>query len=180
MMGGVMSTEGRVSRESRVCTGNGKWSSPRSLDTLHSFLLHRSNRTRQNSDNLVQQFESFLNNCFSKPMLHSFVAPTCLTSRTSRDIEKPNVLCAAESSITLFDICTDRIRAAYLLGNQSETPVISFEVLHVSYHEIKKHSRFLIRTKLFKTSLAHRQLLSCHSSFDIRHSTTTLVTPLDT
>ena len=89
-------------------------------------------------------------------MLHSFVAPTRFASRTSRDIEKPNVLCAAESSITLFDICTNRIRAAHLLSNQSKTPVISFEVLHIGYHEIKKHPCFLIRSKLFKTSLAHR------------------------
>src|SRR5262245_38251798 len=113
-------------------------------------------------------------------MLHSFVAPTRLTSRTSRDIEKPNVLCAAESSITLFYICTNRIRAAHLLGNQSETPVISFEVLHVSYYEIKKYPRFLIRTKLFKTSLAHSShllpLVPRHStlvrpsSLDLRHS----------
>ena len=89
-------------------------------------------------------------------MLHSFVAPTRLTSRTSRDVEKPNVLYSAESSITLFDVRTDRIRAAHLLGNQSETPVISFEVLHIGYHEIKKQPCFLICSKLFKTSLAHR------------------------
>jgi hypothetical protein len=126
-----------------------------SLDSRHSF-FHRSNRTRQNSDNLVQQFDSFLNNLFRQPVLHSFVAPTRLTSRTSRDVEKTNVLYSAESSITLFDVCTDRIRTAHLLGNQSETPVIRFEVLHISYHEIKKHPCFLIRSKLFKTSLAHR------------------------
>ena len=88
-------------------------------------------------------------------MFHSFVAPTRLTSRTSRDIEKPNVLYTAESAVTLFDICTDRIRAAHLLGNQSETPVISFEALHIGYHEIKKYPCFLIRSKLFKTPLAH-------------------------
>ena len=89
-------------------------------------------------------------------MLHSFVAPTRLTSRTSRDIEKPNVLYSAESSITLFDVRSDRICAAHLLGNQSETPVISFEALHIGYHEIKKYPCFLIGSKLFKTSLAHR------------------------
>ncbi len=98
-----------------------------SLDSRHSSLPHRSNRTRQNSDNLVQQFDSFLNNLVRQPVLHSFVAPTRLTSRTSRDVEKTNVLYSAESSITLFDVRTDRIRAAHLLGNQSETPVISFE-----------------------------------------------------
>jgi hypothetical protein len=126
-----------------------------SLDSRHSF-FHRSNRTRQNSDNLVQQFDSFLNNLVRQPVLHSFVAPTRLTSRTSRDVEKTNVLYSAESSITLFDVCTDRIRAAHLLGNQSETPAISFEALHIGYHEIKKYPCFLIRSKLFKTSLAHR------------------------
>ena len=89
-------------------------------------------------------------------MLHSFVAPTRLPSRTSRDVKKTNVLYSAESSITLFDVCTDRIRAAHLLGNQSKTPVISFEVLHIGYHEIKKYPCFLIGSKLFKTSLAHR------------------------
>src|SRR5947208_417429 len=51
------------------------------LVTRHSF-FHRSNRPGQNSDNLVQQFDSFLNNLVCQPVLHSFVAPTRLTSRT--------------------------------------------------------------------------------------------------
>jgi hypothetical protein len=151
-----------------------------SLDSRHSSLPHRSNRTRQNSDNLVQQFDSFLNSLFRQPMLHSFVAPTRLTSRTSRDVEKPNVLCAAESSITLFNVCTDRIRTAHLLGNQSETPAISFEALHIGYHEIKKHRafsyapncsrpRWLIVDIFLHLPLAPRP--STLSSLDTRHPT---------
>ena len=37
-------------------------------------------------------------------MLHSFVAPSRFTSRTSRDVKKTNVLYSAESSITLLDV----------------------------------------------------------------------------
>ena len=37
---------------------------PSSLDPRHSSFPHRCNRIRQNSDNLVQQFDSFLNNLF--------------------------------------------------------------------------------------------------------------------
>ena len=89
-------------------------------------------------------------------MFHSFVAPTRLTSRTSRDIEKPNVLYTAESAVTLFDICTDRIRAAHLLGYQSDTQRLSALSPCMSAATRSKSIRaFSIRSKLFKAPLTH-------------------------
>ena len=84
-----------------------------SLDTLLSCLPidHRLKIPIISSSSLIRS----LNNLFRQPMLHSFVAPTHLPSRTSRDVKKTNVLYSAESSITLFDVRTDRVCTAYLL-----------------------------------------------------------------
>ena len=86
-----------------------------SLVPRHSSLAPRSNRTRQNSDDLVEQFDSLLDHVLSEPVLHSFVTSPCFTSRPSCDVEKPNVLDSAQSTVTFLDVCIDRIRAVHLL-----------------------------------------------------------------
>jgi hypothetical protein len=83
-----------------------------------SFLPHRFNRTRKNSDDFVEQLDPSFDLILSQPVFHPFVAPTRLTSRASCDVEETNVLDPAQPPITLFDVCADRICAAYLLRDE--------------------------------------------------------------
>jgi hypothetical protein len=84
-----------------------------SLDARHSSLFpHRFNGTRKNSDDFVEQLDPSFDLILSQPVFHPFVAPTRLTSRASRNVEEPNVLNSPQSTITLFDVCADRICAA--------------------------------------------------------------------
>ena len=109
-----------------------------------------------------------LDHILSEPVLHSFVAPPRLSSGASFDVEKANLFDPTQASVTLFDVCTDRIRATYLLRHQPITQRICLCLKHllVCHNQIEQLPCFLIRAEALQADL----WLIRHSTPDPRHS----------
>src|SRR5262245_42021656 len=107
-------------------------------------------------------------------MLQSPVAPTLLTSRTTRDIEKPNVLCAAESSVTpLRYLHRSNPRCLFVVTRvDSKGFVLSFSISAAT--RSKQLPRFLISSELLQSDLTHpllpSTLVTLSSLLVTRHS----------
>jgi hypothetical protein len=101
-----------------------------------------------------------------------------LTSRASCDVEETNVLNPAEPPITLFDVGTDRIRAAYLLKDEPVAQRIRLKYLHVFHNQVEQLPRFSVAAECVKSALTHPSLVTRPSPLDAAFSLDTLPSPL--
>jgi hypothetical protein len=88
-------------------------------------------RSCQDPNDLVGQPDALLYRALVQPASHPLVAAPGFAGGAPRNIEEPNVLGPAQSSMPLLDVGAHRIGAANLLANQSVATGIVPKALHV-------------------------------------------------
>lgn len=76
-----------------------------------------------------------LNDFWRQPRHHSSVAAPCFTRRSTGEVKKSNILSAAQASMALFDICTNRVGTGGLLRNQPIASGVFHHLAHILYNQ---------------------------------------------